>query len=230
MSIWNDCWELFFPRCCVVCGKRLLKAERDLCIQCLAKLPRTNLHQQKNNEMEQAFWGRFPIERASAFLYYSKGGDVRKLLYALKYYGHRQVGEVLGRYMACEMVDADFFNGIDCIIPVPLHPQKLRIRGYNQSELLARGVSSVTGIPVLTDRLCREQHTETQTHKSRYGRWKNVNEMFSLNTHYSLKDKHVLLVDDVFTTGATLIACADAMKSVSGIRISVLTLALAGET
>ncbi len=230
MSVWSDIWELFFPRYCAVCGERLPRSEKGLCFKCLSKLPRTSLHLQKDNEMEKNFWGRFPLERAAAFLYYSKGGDVRKLLYELKYYGNHQLGFILGQCMATEMQVSGFFDGIDALVPIPLHPQKLRKRGYNQSEMLAGGIASVVGAPVVTDWLQRDQYTDTQTHKSQYERWMNVNEVFVCNDPHRMEGKHILLVDDVFTTGATIVACADALKEIHGLHISVLTLALAGET
>lgn len=230
MSIWNDIYEFFFPRYCVVCNKRLLQSEEGLCFHCLSGLPRTNMHLLKDNQMEKNFWGCFPLERATSFLYYTKGGDVRKLLYELKYYGNKHLGVELGRCMTSEMHSSGFFEGIDGIIPVPLHPKKKRIRGYNQSEVLAEGISSVSGIPVWNDSLIRQQFTDTQTRKSRFGRWENVNDVFVCQNEERLEDKHILLVDDVATTGATIVACADALKHIRGLRISVLTLAVVADT
>lgn len=229
-DVLNELWELFFPRCCVVCGQRLRKGECFICLHCLSELPRTNFHLLKNKEVEQNFWGKFPIERATSFLYYAKGGDVRRLLYELKYYGNKEIGEFLGKCMATELLSSHFFNGIDYIIPVPLHRKKERKRGYNQCEWLARGIASVTNIPIASHVVKREIYTDTQTHKSQYERWENVEGGFVLDSIVNLEDKHVLLVDDVLTTGATIVACADAFKGVSGIKISVLTFALAGQT
>jgi ComF family protein len=188
------------------------------------------MHRKKDNEVEKNFWGRFPIEKASAFLYYAKGGDVRKLLYDLKYYGGWRTGIFMGKCMAAELSSSSFFEGVDAIIPIPLHPKRLRKRGYNQSEMLAEGISTVTGIPVWTDVLERNQFTETQTHKNQYERWMNVSEVFVCTNSQKLGRKHILIVDDVLTTGATLIACADVLKEVPDLKISVLTLALAGES
>lgn len=230
MSIWSDIWEVFFPRYCVVCGKRLCKEEDGLCITCYSLLPRTKMHLSPGNVMEKNFWGRLPIERATAFLFYSKGGDVSKLLYELKYYGNRELGFILGKCMAEEMKESGFFQGIDAIVPVPLHPKKKRSRGYNQSEVLAKGISSILDIPIVDDVLKRNQNTTTQTHKSRFGRWMNVDEAFECCNAEKIKGKHILLLDDVVTTGATIVACSDALKEVQGLRISVLGLALAGET
>ena len=227
MSIWTDLWKLFFPQCCLICGKTLLEGEEYLCFQCLSNIPRTHLYLRKDNEMEKELWGKFPIERASAYLYYSKGGDVKKLLTDLKYRGNADLGSFLGRCMTREMLSSGFFQGVDGIIPVPLHPRKQKIRGYNQSIMLANGISSVTNIPVWNDLLVRTQYTQTQTRKGSYERWLNVKDMFECTSPERLRDKHVLLVDDVFTTGATLVACADAFRQIPGLRFSVLTLAIA---
>ena len=230
VNIWSDICDLFFPRYCVVCGRRLVRDEECICITCLAGLPRTMMHGKKDNEMEKSFWGRFPVERANAFLYYAKGGDVRKLLYELKYYGNWKIGVFMGKCMATELSSSSFFEGIDAIVPIPLHPEKICKRGYNQSEMLAKGISMVTGIPMWKDMLVRSQFTETQTHKSQYERWMNVNGVFVCKRPQELGGKHILLVDDVFTTGATLIACADALTEICDLKISVLTLAMAGES
>ena len=226
MKILNDLWELFFPRYCLVCGKRLLGCEEYLCYHCLSALPRTHLHKKPDNVVEKNFWGKFPIERASAYLFYVKEGHVSKLLFELKYYGNSRLGYFLGRCMAAELLSSVFFQGIDCIVPVPLHPRKLKKRGYNQCEVLAEGLSSVTGIPVFLDVLQRKLNTDSQTHKGGIERWMSVEGAFECVDSRILKDKHILLVDDVMTTGATLVACADAFGKVPGLRISVLTLAL----
>lgn len=228
MSIWSDIWELFFPRYCVVCSRRLLKDESHLCLSCLGKMPRTGMHLQTDNVMEKNLWGKLPLGKATAFLHYAKGNDVQKILYALKYYGNASLGVFLGRVMAAELRSSGFFQGIDYIVPVPLHERKKRKRGYNQSEMLANGLSGVTGIPVFKHLIVRSRYTETQTHKGSFERWMNVQDVFSCSCPEELEGKHILLVDDVMTTGATVVACADALSGVSRLRISVLTLALAG--
>ena len=131
--------------------------------------------------------------------------------------------------MASELFPSGFFEGVDCVVPVPLHPKKEKKRGFNQSEVLAEGIASVLDIPVAKHLLVRNQYTETQTRKGNYDRWMNVKDVFDVSDVASLKGKHILLVDDVMTTGATMVACADAMNEIPGLRISVLALALAGD-
>lgn len=229
MSLWTDLWELFFPRYCVVCGHRLLRAEEHLCLHCLSTLPRTAMHRCPDNPMEKNLWGKLPLCRATAYFHYAKGGDTQKVLFALKYKGHSQLGVFLGRCMASELQSSGFFRDIDFIVPVPLHPKKERERGYNQSRMLAEGLSAVTGIPLSDKLIARTRYTGTQTQKGSYERWMNVTNVFQCISPDEFRDKHILLVDDVMTTGATLVSCADALSGVSRLRISVLVLALAGQ-
>lgn len=219
--------SLLFPRCCVVCGRPLAKGEECICAMCNINLPRTNYHLQKDNQVEQLFWGKIPLERATSFFFYRKGSDFRQILHQLKYGGQKEIGAIMGRYMASELTVSGFFEGIDVIIPVPLHKRKQRIRGYNQSEWIARGISAVTGIRIDTEVIVRRKHTDTQTRKSTFERWENVDGIFELHHAESLKGKHLLVVDDVLTTGATTVACASRLVEIEGVRISVLTLAVA---
>ena len=228
MRIWTDLREFFFPRLCVSCGKRLMQGEDGLCLVCSASLPYTSIYNKEGNEMERCFWGRFPIVRASSLFYYAKGGKVAQVLYAMKYHNRRKLCVRMGEWMGSALLPSGFFEGIDCLVPVPLYRTRLRQRGYNQSELLARGISRKTGLPVCTDAVWRVRNNATQTQKSGYARWMNVEGLFRTAPQAALLEgKHILLVDDVLTTGATLTACADALSSVGGIRISVATLAWA---
>lgn len=228
MNFWNECWDFFLPRHCVICHDRLLTAQVHICLSCLIKLPRTPFLWSEGNEFEQNLWGKLPLVRATSYLHYAKGGDVRKLLYELKYYHNPTIGLFLGKCMAQELLPLGFFKGIDYIIPVPLHPKKERKRGYNQSKMIAQGVSDITQIAILSDQLARKQYNETQTDKGLYERWANVQNIFTLSSPTQLVGKHILLIDDVFTTGATIVACADAFCQVNNLRISVLTLAYVG--
>lgn len=220
--------HLFFPHYCAVCGNRLHEGEEALCLHCNIDLPRTNLHLVRDNQVEKMFFGKIPIERATAFYYYRAGNPYDQIVRKLKYHGRKDLAVSMGKMMAEELLLAGFFNGIDYLIPVPLHPKRQRQRGYNQSERLAFGISQVTGIPMMADAIVRTRHTETQTQKSAQERYENMKEVFRLNREPSLfEGKHVLIVDDVLTTSATTTACADAMAGIDGLRISVLALSLA---
>lgn len=219
--------QLFFPRQCAVCGAPLQEGEEGICIKCNMDMPRTNYHTHKDNPVERLFWGKMPLERATSYFFYHKGSDFRRVLHQLKYGGRKDLGVVMGRFMAAELVSTDFFRDIDLILPVPLHPRKQKMRGYNQSECIAQGISAVTGIPLDTTSVVRNKHTDTQTRKSAYQRWENVDGIFCLRHPEQFEEKHILIVDDVLTTGATITACADAFKDIEGIRISILTLAVA---
>lgn len=219
--------SLLFPRCCIVCGRPLAKGEECLCTLCNINLPRTGYHLMEDNPVEKLFWGKIPLERATSFFFYRKGSDFRQILHQLKYGGQKNIGAIMGRYMAAELQESGFFEDIDVIVPVPLHKKKQRLRGYNQSEWIARGVATVTGIPIDTESVVRHKNTETQTSKSSLERWENVNGIFKLHHAESLAGKHILIVDDVLTTGATTVECASCLTEIEGVRISVLTLAIA---
>ena len=219
--------SLLFPRCCVVCGRPLAKGEECLCTMCNINLPRTDYHLRKDNPVEKLFWGKIPLERATSFFFYRKGSDFRQILHQLKYGGQKDIGAIMGRYMAAELLASGFFEGVDVILPVPLHKKKQQIPGYNQSEWTARGIAAVTGISIDTESVVRQKNTETQTRKSSFERWENVEGIFRLHHAESLAGKHVLIVDDVLTTGATTVECASCLAEIEGIRISILTLAMA---
>ena len=218
--------RLFVPRRCVVCGACLDDGEEVLCLECDIAMPRTNYHLRADNPVEQRFWGRFPLERATSYFRYGKDGDYRRILFRLKYEGRKDCAEAMGRLMAADLVRSGFFEGVDVLLPVPLHPDKQRLRGYNQSACIAQGVSAVTGIPVSVGNVRRRKFTETQTRKSAHQRWDNVDGGFEAVDAAAFAGQHVLLLDDVLTTGATLTACADALAGVEGVRFSVLALAV----
>ena len=219
--------HLFFSRQCAVCGTPLQEGEEAICLKCNMDLPRTDYHLRTDNPVERMFWGKLPLERATSYFFYHKGSDFRRILYQLKYSGRKDLGEIMGCFMAAELTVSGFFHNVDVIVPIPLHPRKQRMRGYNQSECIAKGVAAVTGIPLDTVSVMRRKHTETQTSKSAYERWENVDGIFHLRHLERFVGKHILLVDDVLTTGATPTACADVFRDVKGVRISVLTLAVA---
>ena len=219
----SDLIDLIFPRHCCVCGETLSRQERDICLNCLYTLPKIEPHHKK--EIEQIFWGKIDIERAASFMYYRKGSPYNALMHKLKYKDAPEVGTRLAEMAAKELMDCGFFNGITRIVPLPLSKKKLRKRGYNQSEYIAMGLSDITGISVDNSLVKRDIANETQTHKNRDERWENVKDIFSVNGNFSLEDEHVLLVDDILTTGATICSCAATLQKECGCKISIFTLA-----
>jgi ComF family protein len=216
--------DFISPRQCVVCGQRLAPTERSLCSVCLLHLPRTTYQfTPDDNPMVQLFWHLTPIRHAAALLFYEPRSETARIVYDLKYHDRPDIGEDMGRLMAGEMQLARFFDGINMMLPVPLSRKRLRQRGYNQSEQLAVGISDVTHLPVVTKALRRTHFHQSQTQLSRRERQENVENLFELRDGSMLQGKHVLLIDDICTTGATLLACCDALKAVLGIRLSVLT-------
>ena len=223
-----DVVRMIFPARCCACRQPLFRNEKVLCMSCTMKMPKTNFHKQKGNLVEKSFWGRVRIERATSYFYFVKGSDFQHLLHNLKYHGHYEVGVYMGECMGHELANEPDFTHFDAIIPVPLHPGKLRKRGYNQSEMIARGLSKALGVPVDTKTLRRKVFTETQTKKTRIERWENVRYVFESDQSALLNGKHILLVDDVLTTGATIEGCANALRLHNpAVKISVATLAFA---
>ncbi len=223
----HEVLDLLFPRMCVMCGRRLHSQEKTLCMTCFRDLPRTEYHLEPENPLVKLFYGRIPIERASSFFYYRKGNNACNILYHLKYYGHPWVGSEMGRCLASEILSSSFFEGIDFIVPIPLTSIKMRIRGYNQSEWLASGISQITHIPVAYNAIRRVKNSDTQTHKGVEARLQNVSEAFEFVSGTNFNGKHILFVDDVVTTGATICACAEPIIKEANLKISVLTLAFA---
>jgi ComF family protein len=228
-EVLENFFSLFFPRYCLGCGEPLTKGEEMLCTFCLFHLPRTYFHQDPGNPAARVFWGRVHLEMASSFVFFHKGGNVQELLHQLKYQGKKEIGLFLGRQYAFELGDATNYRDVDAIIPVPLHPKKLRKRGYNQSQYFAEGLSEEWKIPVERDCLFRRTYSSTQTRKSRYERWENVEDIFGISNPETISGKHILLVDDVITTGATLEACASVLLNVENTKVSALSIAFAAE-
>lgn len=225
MNWWTRFLDFISPRQCVVCGERLAPTERSLCSVCVLHLPRTTYQfTPDDNPMAQLFWHLTPVERAAALFFYEPHSEMARLVYDMKYHDRPDIGEDMGRLMANEMQFARYFDGIDVLLPVPLSRKRMRQRGYNQSEQLAIGISDITHLPVVTKALRRKHFVKSQTQLSRHERQENVDDMFELRDSSLLQDKHVLLVDDICTTGATLIACVEVLKDIPGIHLSVLTL------
>ena len=222
-----DLMNLLYPRICLVCGNALNGHEKQLCVSCVHGIPRTNYHLLQDNPVEKKFWGKVTIFRGTSFFYFQKGSPYQKVLHALKYKGNQEVGELLGKLAGVDLVETVDFNSVDVIVPVPLHPQKLKSRGYNQSEMICNGLAVILQKPVSTSNLVRLKENTTQTKKSVYERYENTDGIFGLVDKYTFQDLHVLLVDDVLTTGSTLEACISVLEEVPNIKVSVVTLAVA---
>lgn len=221
--------EIAFPNNCLLCRKSLLNHEETICENCLDGLPETNYFKLKDNPNVQLFWGRADVEHAAALFYINKHNSVHELILQLKYSGKTDIGNRFGKMTGMKiMSNESLFDKIDIIIPVPLHWKKEKQRGYNQTLHFAKGISEATNIPVDEKTLVRTKENISQTHKSRYERWDNVDTIFSLTNKDALKEKHILLVDDVITTGATLEACVQALKQTGNIKVSIFTIATAG--
>ena len=225
MNWWSRFLDCVSPRMCVICNHRLAPTEHSVCCSCLFSLHRTDFHLTPyDNKMARLFWGLVPIEKAAAFVYFHPHSDPAQMVYQLKYANHPDIGIDLGRIMAQEMIPSDFFQDIDALLPVPLADKRMRQRGYNQSEQLAIGIHQLTHLPVITKALRRKSFHQSQTKLFRWERQENVSDTFQLVDDHELTGRHVLLIDDVCTTGATLCACINALKDVEGIHCSILTL------
>ena len=219
--------DVVMPRVCPVCGQALDNDERWLCRRCLAALPRTRYEEVDFNTMEQQFAGQVPIERATAYFFYEKGSPYASILHDIKYHGTPTMGRWLTARAVSDMSASRFFDGIDIVTAVPLHRSKLAQRGYNQSEYLARGIADALHIPCVTLLKAVRPHA-TQTHKGALERWQNIQGNYALKKEAChLTGKHILLVDDVITTGSTLIVCANELLKIPSVKVSLFTLAAA---
>jgi len=200
--------------------------ESILCTACRHALPETGFSKSVDNPVSRLFWGRIPVAYATSLLFFEKGGRYQTLIHQLKYHGKKQAGIFLGKLLGYSLLDSNF-DEADLIVSVPLHKTKLRRRGFNQSEIIARGISEITGKPLAKNVLRRKINTKSQTLHKRYARWENVEGIFECINPDLIKHKHVLLVDDVITTGATLEAAGNAILQVEDVTLSVATAAFA---
>ncbi|HEY0668208.1 MAG TPA: ComF family protein [Sphingobacteriaceae bacterium] len=223
----QDFLALFFPELCSACGQNLFKNEQVICTNCTFHLPYTNFHTDAENKVVRQLWGRFQFLQANAFLHFSKGGKVQNLIHELKYNNSPETGYRLGELYGNTLANHDGWVMPDLIVPVPLHKKKLKKRGYNQSEFIAAGLSASLKIPVETNLLSRRNETETQTRKSRYNRYENMKDAFAVNNEEKFAGKHLFLIDDVMTTGATFEACALELQTIEGIKLSIGAIAFA---
>lgn len=223
----KDLLDIIYPETCLACDNPLVAGEELICLPCISEFPKTDFHHIKENKVVQTFKGRCLFQKASSWLYFTKGGKVQSMMHALKYRGRTDIGHKLGTMLARELSQSDFFADIDLLVPVPLHPKKFKKRGYNQSAILALAISEITNIPISENNLTRTHFNQTQTRKSRFSRWLNVKTIFDIGEPEKFQNRHLLLIDDVVTTGSTIEACVIKLENIKGIRISLLTLAIA---
>lgn len=224
----KDVGHLMFPELCLICADELSNQEKHICTICASEIHRTNYHFFSDpTPMDKLFWGRISIEKTYTHLFFHGNDGTRKILFALKYHNNPYIGKYFGKQIAETISGIDAFNTVDAFIPVPLHPKKQFIRGYNQSEYLANGISEGTGKPIDIKSVQRAKHSASQTKKSRFQRWENVHGLFRVSS--SIKQyQHIALVDDVVTTGSTIESITQSIRAVHpNIKISIVTLAIA---
>ncbi len=219
--------HFFYPHNCLGCGSDIIEKENFLCLDCINDLPHTGFALHSNNPVEKNFWGRIPITAGMSEFYFSKDSIIQNLIHEFKYRGNKKVGLYLGNMIGLSLLKSNRFSNIDALVPLPLFSQKEFKRGFNQSSILCAGISEIMNIPLVTNNVTRIVHTETQTKKGRIERWENVEKSFSVLAPAALKGKHILLVDDVITTGATIEACGSEILKVDGVRLSIASFAIA---
>jgi ComF family protein len=227
LNLLHDFLFLLYPDTCAACQTALQNQEKVFCTACRYFLPYTHYHRRHDNPVSRLFYGRINLAAATACFTFQKAGHVQELIHQFKYKGRKEVGLDIGRMLGRELKDAPDFKDTELIVPVPLHPQKLKKRGFNQSEIFAQGLAESMGLKLDTQSLVRTTATDTQTRKSRFHRWENVEATFRLQFPENIQGKHILLVDDVVTTGATLEACGNVLLKEEGVRVSVAAMAVA---
>jgi ComF family protein len=225
MSWLTDLVGLIYPNNCVACNRLLNAGETCICTWCRLHLPKTEFHSEKGNTIEKLFWGKVSVEAASSAYHFGKGEKVQNLIHTLKYKGRKDIGIFIGDLYGHTLKHAEPFSSAEIIVPVPLHKRKLKRRGYNQSDYFAEGLSKAMKVPLETKIMKRVMDTDSQTRKHRYQRFENVNRVFEVVQPKAIEGKHILLVDDVITTGSTLTACAESILQIPETRVSVATIA-----
>lgn len=226
-TLWSGFVHLLYPELCVACGADMPAGDTCFCFKCRLKISDSDMYRMKENEFTDRLWGRLPLETGASMYYFSRKSPVQQALHQLKYHNQPEIGVKIGRAFGHKLKMSEVFRSVEAIIPVPLHPKKERLRGYNQSAMFAQGISETMEIPVYSKALVRRTFTETQTKKKRMERFKNVDDVFVVDKPALLRDKHLLLVDDVLTTGATLEMCGQALLAEAGTRLSAATIAIA---
>ena len=221
----DDLLSLFYPNICQACGRPLVRGEQAVCLICRVDLPETGYHQYLDNPVAKKFWGRVTLSGATTLYHFRKGSKVQQLLHRFKYQSKRDIGIKLGNHFGLQLKNETPYRDAEVIVPVPLHKRKEHKRGYNQSTVFAEGLAERMGIGVLRHALVREVHTDSQTKRARFERWENVETVFRLKKPEVIEGKHIMLVDDVITTGATIEACAAELVKAPGVTVCVVAIA-----
>ena len=219
--------ELLYPKLCGGCGNHLYENEEVVCVYCRASLPLSGECDFENNASEKLFWGKVSITAAASFLFFQKKSSTQHLLHQLKYQQKENIGEWLGEQFAYSLQSKGRFAAVEIIIPIPLHPSRIKFRGFNQCDAIARGMASVLQIPIVNGVLIRSVATQSQTKKNRFQRFENMNSVFSLAQASAIKGKNILLLDDVLTTGATLVSAAQVLAKAGSNKLFVGAIAKA---
>jgi ComF family protein len=217
--------HLFIPQHCAGCGSDNMSRQQVLCMHCINRLPVTGFQHHADNPVEKIFWGRMPVTAAASYLYFAKDSLLQHLVHELKYKGNKELGLFLGRKMGEALLQSHRFNDIDVLVPLPLFAAREQKRGYNQAAILAQGMAAILSLPLLDKAVLRHTSSDTQTNKNRIDRWLNMQGKFELKQPAAIAGKHILLVDDVITTGATLEACGQQLLTAPNTRLSIMTMA-----
>ncbi|MEM9686214.1 MAG: ComF family protein [Bacteroidota bacterium] len=226
MNLFKTINTLLFPPLCLACTYPLTSNEVLVCTQCRHQLPLTHIHTDDADTVAKVFYGRVKIAKATALFWFEKQSIVQHLIHQLKYKGHQEIGTLLGNWLGAELCKTAHYSTVDVVIPVPLHPRKQRQRGYNQVSTFGLALAAHLNALYLEDVLIKTQHTKTQTYKTRLLRWNTIKERFAIRHRDAIANRHILLVDDVITTGATLEACAHTLLCVENVKISIAAMAI----
>lgn len=215
---------LLFPRTCYVCGREIGDSERQICVDCRESLPRTHFEDIADNPAEQKFWGRVNLHSAFSAFYYRKDEMLQRLIHAFKYYGNREMAQILGREVGLCMQRRGFDTDYDFLVPVPLHPRKQKLRGYNQSECIALGIREIIDMPIGAQFVRRHLYADSQTHQNKFSRWETASQSYSLGVDPAeWNGVRLLLVDDVLTTGSTIESCCNVLQQIPNVRLGFVT-------
>jgi len=220
-NIFRDFIDLFYPSLCICCKNRLVNQEPFICLECLSTLPLANHLETEGDHLEKLFYGRLQLENIACFGYFTKGGKFQKIIHEIKYKNNKDLAIYIGKLCGNKLKDSNFIKDIDYIVPVPLHPNRLKKRGYNQSLLLAQGIAEKINLPIIDNNLIRLKDNDSQTTKSKIERWNNIDKIFEVEDKSVFQNKHILIIDDVITTGATIEICTKTILKETKTQISI---------